>query len=597
MSKNIDQVYIANPITTNASTDLMYFGQSPYGVGNDAAMTYANFSAQFPTKSAIQQNSYNYSNDTGVDGTAYIATLSPAVTSLTDGLTIILKPANSNTVINPTLKVNALTAKAIKLPGNNPIALGDITQNQDAIFQYNSLNDWFFLLNADSVMSVAQECIYNNFNYVNDTGVANAYTASNGYYPNLTSLSSLGTALVYLNVAHSNTGASTFNYAGIGVTAIKTMDGNDLSSGMMVAGGISILQANTLNWILLNPFSSLLSSPLTTKGDLWGFSTVNARLPVGTTNGQVLQVNSGAALGLSYSTPTYPSASGTSGKFLISDGTNNVYSTSTIPTSAGATANKVLLSDGTNYVLSTPTFPNASAAAGKIIISDGTNWIASTPTYPNTSGTAGKILRSDGTNNVYSTSTFADTYAVSTLLYASSSNAVSGLATVNSSALSTNASGVPTWLALTDGQVVIGSSTGAPLAATLSAGTGVSITNGHNTITIASNGANPWVDQTGASVTMAVNTGYTSDDGATLVTFTLPATAAIGDWVEINGKGSGGWTLIEGTGQLIHFGNQTTTTTTGSLSSTNQWDCVRLRCVTANTTWTVVSAVGNLTVV
>ncbi len=47
MSKNIDQVFIANPITSNASTDLMYFGQSPYGAGNDAAMTYANFAAQF----------------------------------------------------------------------------------------------------------------------------------------------------------------------------------------------------------------------------------------------------------------------------------------------------------------------------------------------------------------------------------------------------------------------------------------------------------------------------------------------------------------------------------------------------------------------
>lgn len=47
MSKNIHQVYVANPITSNTSTDLMYFGQSPYGVGNDAAMTYANFSAQF----------------------------------------------------------------------------------------------------------------------------------------------------------------------------------------------------------------------------------------------------------------------------------------------------------------------------------------------------------------------------------------------------------------------------------------------------------------------------------------------------------------------------------------------------------------------
>jgi hypothetical protein len=150
----------------------------------------------------------------------------------------------------------------------------------------------------------------------------------------------------------------------------------------------------------------------------------------------------------------------------------------------------------------------------------------------------------------------------------------------------------------TNGQLLIGNTTGNTLTkATLTSGTGINITNGTGSITIASSGADIWVDETGASVTMAANTGYTSDDGASLVTFTLPSTAAIGDWIEINGKGSGGWTLIEGTGQSIHIGNQTTTTTTGSLSSTNQWDCVRLRCVTANLVFTVVSAVGNLTVI
>src|SRR5690349_20309188 len=46
MSKNIEQIYVDNPITTNADTDLMYFGQSPYGVGDDAAMTYGNFKTQ-----------------------------------------------------------------------------------------------------------------------------------------------------------------------------------------------------------------------------------------------------------------------------------------------------------------------------------------------------------------------------------------------------------------------------------------------------------------------------------------------------------------------------------------------------------------------
>lgn len=174
---------------------------------------------------------------------------------------------------------------------------------------------------------------------------------------------------------------------------------------------------------------------------------------------------------------------------------------------------------------------------------------------------------------------------------------LSTLATHNA-ILTTNATGVITPIAVTDGQVVVGSSAGAPLAATLTQGLGITITNGHNSITIASSGANPWVDETGSSVTMTANTGYTSDDGASLVTLTLPTTSAIGDWVEINGKGSGGFTIAQAAGQQIHFGNQSTTLgASGSLSSTNQFDCVRLRCLTANTIWTVVSSIGNLTVV
>lgn len=42
-------------------------------------------------------------------------------------------------------------------------------------------------------------------------------------------------------------------------------------------------------------------SPLTTKGDVWGFSTVNARIPVGA-DGRLLQADSSQALGVGYST-------------------------------------------------------------------------------------------------------------------------------------------------------------------------------------------------------------------------------------------------------------------------------------------------------
>lgn len=57
MSQTLDQIFISNPITTNAATDLMYFAQSPYSAGHDAAMTYANFKAQiialFNTKAIV----------------------------------------------------------------------------------------------------------------------------------------------------------------------------------------------------------------------------------------------------------------------------------------------------------------------------------------------------------------------------------------------------------------------------------------------------------------------------------------------------------------------------------------------------------------
>lgn len=45
------------------------------------------------------------------------------------------------------------------------------------------------------------------------------------------------------------------------------------------------------------------ASPLTTKGDLYGYSSADARIPVGT-NGQVLTADSAQTLGVKWATPT-----------------------------------------------------------------------------------------------------------------------------------------------------------------------------------------------------------------------------------------------------------------------------------------------------
>lgn len=103
-----------------------------------------------------------------------------------------------------------------------------------------------------------------------------------------------------------------------------------------------------------------------------------------------------------------------------------------------------------------------------------------------------------------------------------------------------------------------------------------------------------WNDVAGTSQAALVNNGYIiSNAGQTTVT--LPATAAEGSVVAVAGKGAAGWVFAANTAQTIKFGNQTTSSA-GSLTSTNQFDCCEVVCVTANTTWVVRSAVGNLTV-
>jgi hypothetical protein len=156
-----------------------------------------------------------------------------------------------------------------------------------------------------------------------------------------------------------------------------------------------------------------------------------------------------------------------------------------------------------------------------------------------------------------------------------------------------------TSLVLGAGQLPIGTTAGDPSAAALTAGTNISISSVSGSITINATGAASfsWVDVSGTSQAMAVNTGYIADN-AGLVTLTLPTTAAQGTVIGVAGNGAGGWTVAQNASQNIKFGNQTTTTGVGgSLASTNRYDQLELLCTVANTTWVVRSAVGNITFV
>jgi hypothetical protein len=105
-----------------------------------------------------------------------------------------------------------------------------------------------------------------------------------------------------------------------------------------------------------------------------------------------------------------------------------------------------------------------------------------------------------------------------------------------------------------------------------------------------------WNNVTGTSQGMAVDNAYIANN-AGLVTFTLPASAAIGKVVQVAGNGTGLWTIVQNASQIIHFGDQDTTVTTGSLTAINRYDAIQLVCTATDTDWVCTGvAQGNLTV-
>ncbi len=216
------------------------------------------------------------------------------------------------------------------------------------------------------------------------------------------------------------------------------------------------------------------------------------------------------------------------------------------------TISSLLVTD-TNAV---PSFLVSPTLTGQLLAANTVgkpNW--TTASYPLVATSTGTILRANGTNWVHSTTTFADTYAVSTLLYASSSNVVIGLPTAINSTLTTNGAGVPQWT---------------------SSGTGTGIT---------------WSGVTGTTQAAIVNAGYVIQN-ALQTTVTLPAIAALGSIVYVQGLGAGGWSMAANTGQTIQIGSSSTSSG-GSVTSGNQWDAIGVVCVVTNTTWSLLPPVSS----
>jgi hypothetical protein len=92
---------------------------------------------KFVTQTGLQHNAEKYAEDTSGSSTAYVITLSPVPTSLTDGMIIHTKIVSANTTTTPTLNVNSLGAKTIKKLNGVALAVGDIGANTHCTFMYD----------------------------------------------------------------------------------------------------------------------------------------------------------------------------------------------------------------------------------------------------------------------------------------------------------------------------------------------------------------------------------------------------------------------------------------------------------------------------
>lgn len=199
-----------------------------------------------------------------------------------------------------------------------------------------------------------------------------------------------------------------------------------------------------------------------------------------------------------------------------------------------------------------PIGTNSGLTDGGVVVSKGDSAFVSISTIG-----GGRILRSGAPSSdpSWSNATYPSSTTVNQILYSSAANTVSGLATANNGVLTTGTTGIPVITPLaSNGQLIIGSGSGAPSASTLTAGAGVVITNGSGSITLALNGSSitSWTDKNTSFPAVASN-GYFSTD---TLTMTLPSSPSQGDTIGVVIQVSSTTLTIQAnTGQKIQIGS------------------------------------------
>lgn len=252
------------------------------------------------------------------------------------------------------------TTPLFLINGVSPLFGTAITGATKTKITYNS--DGLITSGVDATTADIADSI--NKRYVTDAQLTVIGNTSGTNTGDQTTISGNAGTATTLQTARAINGTNFDGSAAITITAAAgTLTGATLASGVTVSSLTSFGTSPTL-------VTPLLGTP--TSGNL-----ANCTFPTLNQN----------------TTGTANIAGGTAGAIPYQSAANT-----TTVLAATVTANKVLMSGSSAApVWSTPTFPNASATNRKKIVSDGTNWVASTETWA-VPGSSGNVLTSDGTN-------------------------------------------------------------------------------------------------------------------------------------------------------------------------------------------------------
>jgi len=492
--------------------------------------------------------------------------------------------ANGYVSISGSAAVETFTVDAATAPGTNPVGpngSGNITVNGGQVaagttanvIRTNSLVANTYTIQIQRSQAVASSTIGDNgvshFNSTYFTVDANGFVSINGSAVGQTITGNTGGALSPTAGNWNILGTSTAP----GTTPVQTSGtGSTLTVQVQKAQAIASTDATKVG---LAAFNS-------------SFFTVDS-------NGFVSLTGTG----------TLDTLTGDSGTATASGNNINVYG-NTSPASTGLTftGSGATLSLGGTLVVSNGGTGRATLTNYSVLVGAGTTAI----TQVGPSATTGAVLASNGAAADPSFQTIASLGAILTItgnsggaesptaggnfnILGTGSITVAGSANTETVQLTglTNHSllvgaGTATITKLgvaTNGQLPIGSAGADPVLATLTAGTGISITNGAGSITIASvQGGFAWSDTSG-TVTAVAQNGYFITGTCTS---TLPASPTEGDTVKYIVDTASLLTITGNTGQKIRIGTKLSAAA-GTAVNTQQGDAIELVYRSTGTTW------------